>query len=85
MAKIEVKFNLGDEVFAFQTTTYGPYLYRGKVEGISIDEDGAEYLIDDSYEFYKEEDLLSVACSSDELYDKIYELTKKVENGPKLT
>lgn len=79
MAKIEVKFNLGDEVFAFQTTTYGNYLYRGKVEGISIDEDGAEYLVDDSYEFYKEEDLLSVACSSDELYDRVYKMTDKEE------
>lgn len=80
MAKIEVKFNLGDEVFVFQKTTYyGNYLYRGKVEGISIDEDGAEYLIDDSAEFYKEEDLLSVACSSDELYDRVYKMTDKEE------
>lgn len=80
MAKIEVKFNLGDEVFVIASDRCGfHYVTRGKVEAVSVDKDGAEYLIDDSNEFYKEEDLLSVNCSPDELYDRIYKMTDKEE------
>lgn len=80
MAKIEVKFNLGDEVFVIASDRWSlHYVTRGKVEGVSVDKDGAEYLIDDSNEFYKENDLLSVNCSPDELYDRIYKITDKEE------
>lgn len=86
MAKIDTKFGLGEEVFTFEKNDNDELLInRGKIEQICIDSNNVLYYIDDIYVEYKENDLLSADCTSDELYDKIYELTKKVENGPELT
>lgn len=81
MAKIDVKYNLDDEVLVITSDRWRNHyiITRGKVEAVSVDKDGAEYLVDDSDEFYKEEDLLSVNCSPDELYDRIYKMTDKEE------
>lgn len=86
MAKIDTKFNLGDEVFTFEKNDDDELLInRGKIEQICIYSGGVLYYVDDKYIEYEENDLLNADCTSDDLYEKIYELTKKVENGPKLT
>lgn len=80
MAKIEVKFNLGDEVFVIASDGWSiHYVTRGKVKAVFVDKDGAEYLVDGSDKLYKEKYLLSVNCSPDELYDRIYKMTDKEE------
>lgn len=79
MAKIDTKFNLGDEVLAFEIYNRGAYINRGKVEGISIDETGNDYLVCDMGVFYEEKDLLSVNCTPEELYNKIIEFVKEEE------
>lgn len=83
MAIINTKFDIGDEVFTFEKTEKGELLVnRGKITEICIDKDGATYYIDEIFAEYSEDDVLSVNCISDEIYDKIYELTKREENGP---
>ena len=77
MAKIDTKFNLGDEVFTFGENGWGSYINRSKVEGISIDESGNEYLVHNIDEFYKEKDLLSTNCTPEELYNKIIEFVEE--------
>ena len=82
MAKIETKFDIGDEVFTFEKTENRELVInRGKITEICIDKDGATYYIDAIFAKYSEDDILSVDCTSDELYDKLYELTEK-KNGP---
>ena len=85
MAIINIKFDIGDEVFTFEKTENDEILInRGKITGICIDKDGAAYYVDEIFVEYSEDDILSVNCISDEIYDKIYELTEK-KNGPELT
>lgn len=80
MAKIDVKYNLDDEVFVITSDRWrNHYITRGKVKAVFVDKDGAEYLVDGSDKLYKEEYLLSVNCSPDELYDRIYKMTDKEE------
>lgn len=80
MAKIDVKYNLDDEVFVLTSDRWRThYITRGKVKAVFVDKDGAEYLVDGSDKLYKEEYLLSVNCSPDELYDRIYKMTDKEE------
>lgn len=86
MAKINTKFGLGEEVFTFEKSDYGDVcINRGKIAQICIDSNSVLYYLDDIYVEYEENNLLSADCTSDELYDKIYELTKKAENGPEPT
>lgn len=86
MAKIEVKFNLGDEVFTFEKNDDDELLInRGKIEQICVYSNDVLYYVDDKFIEYEENDLLNADCTSDDLYEKIYELTKKVENGPEST
>lgn len=86
MAIINTKFDIGDEVFTFEKTENGELLVnRGKITEICIDKEGAAYYVDEIFVEYNEDDIISVNCISDEIYDKIYELTKKVENGPETT
>ena len=83
MAIINTKFDIGDEVFTFEKTENRELVInRGKITEICIDKDGATYYIDEIFAEYSEDDVLSVNCISDEIYDKIYELTKREENGP---
>ena len=86
MAIINTKFDIGDEVFTFEKTENRELVInRGKITEICIDKDGATYYMDEIFAEYSEDDVLSVNCLSDELYDKIHELTKREENGPEPT
>ena len=85
MAKIDTKFSLDDEVFTFEKTENDEILInRGKVTEICIDKDGVAYYVDEIFVEYTENDLINADCTSDELYDKLYELTEK-KNGPETT
>lgn len=83
MAKIDVKFGLGDEVFVFEKAENGDtVINKGKIEQICIDKEGTSYFIDDFYDEYYEDDIISVNADPADVSKKLYEVT---ENGRETT